>query len=64
MITFDDKQILLLRECFDNLSQWLTYLDTMSLGKTSDFERALSNMSSVLFEARKILQKGKKFLPL
>lgn len=41
----DSREFIDISSRLDGLICWLTYLDTMSVGKTADFENALSHMS-------------------
>lgn len=44
----------------NQMLQWITYLDTCSLGKSSDMDNALHNMAQSLYNAKKICNKAIK----
>ena len=51
-IGYDFKDTTKMNALVDGLLGWITYLDTMSMGKTSDFINAL-NMMGILFRNSK-----------
>lgn len=55
----DSREFIVMSDCLDGLICWLTYLDTMSVGKTSDFEKALYHMSGSVKSCKNALKSAK-----
>lgn len=52
-IGYDFKATTKMNALVDGLLGWITYLDTMSMGKTPDFMNALNMMAKSLMECKK-----------
>lgn len=55
----DSREFIDMSARLDGLICWLTYLDTMSVGKTADFENALYHMSGSVKFCQNALKSAK-----